>query len=397
MSAIRAAVIGTGFIGAVHAEAIRRVGAELVGVLGSSPERGSAGAQRIGTTAFASLEELLASDVDVVHVTSPNSLHAEHAVAALQAGKHVVCEKPLATTLSDAERMARVADVAAHSGLVSAICFNVRFYPLLHEARARIAAGDIGAVHTVTGSYRQDWLLKPTDWNWRLDTDVGGATRAVADIGSHWLDLAEFAVGAPVVRVFADLQTVHATRYRPVGEVQTFGSGSTGFGAAGTRAVAISNDDAATLLLRFDGGAHGSMTVSQVAAGRKNDLRLHIDGADGSLSWLSTDPDTLHVGRRDGANEVHYRDPGGMRPEAARVSFYPAGHVEGFGETFRGLVQEVYADITTGGTGPRGTASYPTFRDGLHATRINDAIVRSAATGTWAGVKPGTRSPQQTP
>lgn len=382
MKAIRSAVIGTGFIGAVHAEAVRRVGAQLVGVLGSSPERGKAGAERIGTGAFETMDDLLASDVDVIHVASPNSLHAEHSIAALEAGKHVVCEKPLAINVADAKRMVRA---ATDSHLVHATCFNIRFYPLLHEARQRIASGAIGPVHQVTGSYLQDWLLKPTDWNWRLDEAIGGHTRAIADIGSHWLDLAQFVVGAPVTRVFADLQTVHRTRKRPVGEVETFQH----TGGASID-VPISNDDAGTVLLRFGSGAHGALTVSQVAAGRKNDLQLNVDGASNAMAWSSTDPDVLFTGSRDGGNTVTRRDPGAMDAHAARISFYPGGHVEGFGETFRGLVQQVYADVAAGSASAEGQTTYPTFHDGLRAVAIDDAIHRSAETGGWIDIERAT-------
>lgn len=378
---VRAIVLGTGFIGAVHAEAIRRAGSTLLGMLGSSPERGAQGAARIGTRSYADLSEVLASDADVVHVATPNVLHADQTRALLAAGKHVVCEKPLATTLADAAEMTRLAEA---SGLVNATCFNFRFYPLLPDARARVARGDMGAVHLVTGSYLQDWLLKPTDWNWRVDEAVGGSTRAMADIGSHWLDLAQYVTGSPVVRVLADLQTVHRTRHRPAGEVETFSRSQ-----ARTRAVVVGTDDAASVLLRFGDGAHGTLTVSQVSAGRKNDLRLEISGAEGTLAWASGSPDELWVGYRDAPNQVVLRDPTTLDAAGAAVSFYPAGHVEGFGETFRGLVERVHADVASGG--PRrdadGQLPYPTFRDGLRGLAVDDAIRRSAATGTWTDVE----------
>ena len=374
---VKAIVIGTGFIGTVHCEAVRRVGAELLGVLGSSPERGREAALRIGTTAYESLAAVLDSEADVVHVTTPNVLHAEQAEALLRAGKHVICEKPLTTELADARALAAL---AAETGLVNAVCFNFRFYPLLHEARARVARGDLGPVHLINGHYLQDWLLRQDDWNWRLDSEVGGATRAVADIGSHWLDAAQFVAGADITEVLADLQTVHKTRLRPVGEVETFTV------TQGERhEVEVRTDDAANILLRFASGAHGVLSVSQVSAGHKNDVSLEFAGVEGALRWDSTDPDHLWLGMRGAPNETVSRDPGAMAAAAAAVSQYPAGHVEGFGDAFRGLVSQVYRDVAAGG--PAAEPAYPTFADGLRAMAIDDAIRRSAADQTWTSVE----------
>lgn len=381
MRSIKAAVIGVGFIGTVHAEAVRRVGAELIGVHGSSAESSERGGDRIGTAPLRTFEEVLESDADVVHVTTPNVLHAEQATALLRAGKHVICEKPLATDLASAREMVRAAD---ETGLVNATCFNFRFYPLIQEARARVARGDLGAVHLVTGSYLQDWLLKATDWNWRLDADVGGLTRSVADIGSHWLDAVQFVTGAPITRVLADLQTVHETRWRPEHEVETFTRTE-----GELHEIAIRTDDAANLLLRFADGAHGALSVSQVSAGRKNSMSFEVAGGDSALAWTSVSPDELWLGHRGQPNQTYFRDPGSMDEAAARVSFYPAGHVEGFGETFRGLVQQVYADVLAGGPhqDDAGETTYPTFGDGLRAVAIDDAIRRSADSGTWTDVE----------
>ena len=381
MADLRAAVIGVGFIGTVHAEAVRRVGARLVGVHGSSPASSERGAQRIGTTPLRTFEEVLESEADIVHITTPNVRHAEQSIALLRAGKHVICEKPLATDLAAAQQMTVA---ARESGLVHATCFNFRFYPLIQEARSRVVRGDLGPVHLITGHYLQDWLLKATDWNWRLDADVGGLTRSVADIGSHWLDAVQFVADMPITRVMADLQTVHETRWRPEHEVETFTATE-----GELHEIEIRTDDAANLLLRFSRGAHGALSVSQVSAGRKNAMSFELAGADSALAWDSTSPDELWLGRRGEPNQNYYRDPSSMDPAAARVSFYPAGHVEGFGETFRGLTQQVYADVLTGGPqhDERGRASYPTFVDGLRAVALDDAIRRSASTGSWIDVE----------
>lgn len=375
---IKAGVVGTGFIGTVHAEAIRRTGAQLVGVVASNPESGERAAARMGTQAFASLDDLLAVDVDVVHVTSPNAFHADQAIACLRAGKHVVCEKPLATTLDEAIAMKQVAD---ETGLVNALNFNIRFYPQIHEARARVAAGDVGKPILVHGHYIQDWLLYDTDWNWRLETAAGGETRAISDIGSHWLDAMTFVTGEPITQVSAELHTVHPVRRRPAGEVVTF----TKTEADELIEVDVTSDDIALVHLRFANGARGSVVVSQVSAGRKNLLEWEVDGTAGSLAWNSERPDELWLGHRDEPNGTYFRNPGSLSEAAAAITFYPGGHVEGFGETFRGLFERVYADIRAGR--PSEKPAYPDFADGVTGLKVEEAIRRSAASGNWENVE----------
>ena len=359
---VRAAVIGTGFIGTVHAESVLRAGGTLVGFLGSSPERARASAERFGVRVFASLEELLASDVDVVHVASPNRDHAAHARGALRAGKHVVCEKPLTTSLGDALELA---DLARERGLVAATCFSQRFYPLVHHARSLLAGAEVGQPKLVTGSYRQDWLLHPSDWNWRIDPAVGGPTRAVADIGSHLLDMLGFVLGARVESLYARLHTTVPVRQSPDGDVD------------------VHTDDAAHLLVRWENGAQGSLTISQVSPGRKNELSWSIDGTDGAIDWSSRSPDELWIGRRDGPNQTLFRDPATLSDAASAITFYPGGHVEGFGETFRGLFEQVYAHIEA----PSRAATYPTFDDGAEGLRLDEAIRTSASEDRWTRIE----------
>lgn len=362
MRQIKAAVIGTGFIGTVHAEAIGRAGGQVIGVLGSSPHRAAALASRCGVPAFESLDALLDSPVEVVHVASPNALHAEHAEAVLRAGKHLICEKPLTTDSAAARRLVALAEAQR---LVGATCFNLRFYPLVHQARELLCGGSAGSPRLVTGSYRQDWLLHSTDWNWRVDAAVGGPTRAVADIGSHLLDSLGFVLAAPVESLYARLHTTVETRQSPTGSVR------------------VSTDDAAHLLVQWGNGTHGSLVVSQVSPGRKNELAWSIDGSRGALDWSSERPDELRLGWRDAPNQVLLRDPASLSPAAAAVSFYPAGHVEGFAETFRGLFERVYAHIR----GETAGGDYPTLQDGLTAVLIDEAIRASAATDSWQAIE----------
>ena len=324
-----AAVIGTGFIAAVHRDALRRIGVPLRGVL----TRDAAAARRSGDypLVYDDLESLCADPaVDVVHVTSPNHLHAKQVGRLIAAGKHIICEKPLALTSDEGLGMLRAAEAA---GIVHAICFNVRFNPVLQEARAMVRRGDLGPPRLISGGYLQDWLLLDTDWNWRVDPAASGRLRAVADIGSHWLDLVRFVTGLRVTEVFADLHTFVPVRRRPTGSVGTFTEPEPGPEPEAREVecsdVSVTTDDAAGLLLRFDGGARGVLTVSQVSPGRKNLCTVDVSGARSGLSWNSEEPERLWVGHRGEPNHILLRDLSLMGPDAIRVSHLPGGHPGG--------------------------------------------------------------------
>ena len=372
----RAAVVGTGFIGVVHVEALRRLGIEVVGVVGSSPER--ARAKPGLPPAFDSFDAMLAdARVEVVHLTTPNHVHYPQVKAVLAAGKHCVCEKPLALT---SEQSAELLELGEASGLVHATNFNIRFYPVVQHARALVQDGTLGAVWNVHGGYLQDWLQLPTDWNWRLEPDKGGELRAVADIGSHWLDLTQFVTGRRVVEVLADFATTIPVRRKPLGEVETF-SGDDG----GEREDApMTTEDLAHILLRFEGGARGSVVVSQVSAGRRNSLRFEVDGSRGALAWDADRHEELWLGHRGRPNEVLLRDPTLLARDAARHTALPAGHAEGFGDTFKELYRAVYAAVEAGA--PPADPDYPTFADGHRANVLGDLIARSNRERAWVEV-----------
>jgi len=376
---IGAAVIGTGFIGTVHVEALRRVGVDVRGVLGSSPERGAARASALGVRhAYPTLDDLLSdARVQVVHVTSPNDLHHSQARAVLEAGKHVVCEKPLAMTADESSDLVRL---AAATGLVNATNFNIRYYPLNQHARKAVADGDLGEVRLVTGRYFQDWLLLDSDWNWRLQPDRGGALRAVGDIGSHWLDLMTFVTGQHVSSVMADLTTFIETRQEPTGPVETFSTDR----SAETMTRDIATEDTATILLRFDGGARGAVSISQISPGRKNSLVYEIDGSDGAWSWDSEQPDQAWIGHRERPNEILIRNPALMNAAGQAAAALPGGHVEGFFDTFCAHFRAVYADVAAGG--PSSSPGYPTFAAGHDEMLVREAIARSAREGRWVDV-----------
>ncbi len=386
-SDIGAAVIGSGFIGTVHIEALRRMGVQVHGVLGSTPERGAASAERIGLPkAYADLSDLLADErVEVVHVTSPNHLHHPQVRQILAAGRHVVCEKPLAMTSDESGELVRL---AADSGRVNAVNFNIRFYPLNQHVHELIAGGGIGDVRLVSGHYFQDWLLLETDWNWRLVPNLGGSLRAVGDIGSHWLDLVEFMTGLRITEVMADLATFIPVRREPTGPVETFSTER----AAETVEREIGTEDTATILLRFENGARGTVAISQLAAGRKNSLEFEIDGSGSAVAWDSEQPDQLWIGHREQPNEILIRNPALMGAKGREAAFLPAGHVEGFADTFRALFSAVYAEIGAGSPSER--PAYPTFADGHDEMLVGDAVARSSAEGRWTAVERATRTVQ---
>jgi predicted dehydrogenase len=320
---VGAAVIGTGFIGTVHVEELRRIGVNVRGVLGSTPERGAARAEALGVGhAYPSLDAILDDPaIDVVHVTSPNNLHVPQARAILAAGKHVVCEKLLAMT---ADESAGLVKDAARSGLINAVNFNIRFYPLHQHVREFVADGGLGDVRFVTGHYFQDWLLLDTDWNWRLEPDKGGSLRAVGDIGSHWIDLTQFLTGLRIVAVMADMATFVTTRHEPTGPVETFSTER----SAETVTRPMATEDVASILFRFDNGARGAVSVSQISAGRKNSLQWEIDGSTDAAAWDSETPDHLWLGHRDRPNEILMRNPALMGPAGRAAAALPGGHVE---------------------------------------------------------------------
>jgi predicted dehydrogenase len=373
---LKAGVVGTGFIGAVHVDALRRLGVEVLGVVGSSPGRAAA---KTLAPVVESYEALLADErVDVVHLTTPNALHHPQVKQALAAGKHVVCEKPLAVTSAQS---AELVDLAERSGLVHCTNFNVRFYPIAQEARARVLAGEVGDVWNVHGGYLQDWLSLPTDWNWRLEQDKAGELRAVGDIGSHWLDLVQFVTGLEVVELLADLGTAIPVRQRPRGEVETFASADD----VEREDAPVTTEDIAHLLVRFDNGGRGSCVLSQVSTGRKNSLRFEVDGSAGALWWDSQRHEELWLGRRDGPNEVLLRNAALMHPGPARRTQLPVAHAEGFADTFRELYRAVYEDVARGRPSPE--PDYPTFRDGHAANVLADAVARSNRERRWVEVK----------
>ena len=374
-----AAVIGLGFVGKAHLDSLRRIGVSVRGMLGSSRERSEMLSESLGLErAYVSLDELAEDhDVSVVHICTPNHAHFEQASRMLRAGKHVLCEKPLAMDSRESEMLVKL---ARERRCVGGVAYNIRYYPLCHEAKAAVTSGVIGQPRLVHGSFLQDWLLFPTDWNWRLDPKLGGELRAVSDIGTHWLDLMMWITGRKITEVCADLATVLPIRHRPRGRVETFQKASN----AEHDDVPITTDDYASVLLHFEEDLRGVMTVSQVSAGRKARLWFEIDGSKGSLAWNSESPNTLWIGRRDRANEVLLRNPALLERAAAARTTLPAGHAEGFGETFKELYRAVYGAVADGAMPDE--PDFPSFADGHRENLIGEAVAQSARERRWVEV-----------
>jgi predicted dehydrogenase len=375
-------VAGTGFIGPAHVEALRRNGIRVLGLAENTTEKAQEKAAELNIPRiYGSLEKLLADpDIDVVHLATPNYLHHPHARAALLAGKHVVCEKPLAMNAVESGELVRL---AAEKKLVNAVNFNIRMYPMSQQARSMVQSGEIGNLFIVQGSYLQDWLLFPTDWNWRLEPSQGGTLRAVGDIGSHWLDLLTFITGLRVEEVYADFKTFYPVRKKPAKPVETF----TGKILQPTDLIdqPVSTEDYATVILHYENGVRGVLTVSQVSSGRKNRLFYEINGSRSSLGWDSERPNEMWVGHRTEPNQILMKDPSLLAPEARAVTSYPGGHNEGFPDTFKQLYNKVYSYILAGDYDK--TPDFPTFADGHYEMQLCEAIERSAREKTWVKIK----------
>jgi predicted dehydrogenase len=371
---LHAAIAGTGFIGRVHARAVKLAGADLAGVAASTPESAQAAAADLGADrAFDSAEELVRdTGIDVVHICTPNHLHVPLAEAALATGKHVICEKPLALDAAGAQQLV---DAATNSGLHAAVPFVYRYYPTVREARERVGSGKTGALRLLHGTYLQDWLLNPDDDNWRVEEQLGGASRAFADIGSHWCDLAEFVSGHRITRLSARMLTAVPERSSAPGRQAFASDGGTG------DVRPVTTEDAALVQFETDGGAIGSVVVSQISAGRKNRLWIELDGAEEALAFDQEQPEELWCGRRE-AVTILRRDPATLSPDAARFAFLPSGHPQGYADCFDAFVADFYDGVRSGSA----VDGMPTFSDGLRAALITDAVLASSREERWVDV-----------
>jgi len=382
MGNINVGVIGTGFIGPAHIEALRRLGTVNVVALADVDEQtAKAKAAALGIERYyGDYREMLANgDIEAVHICTPNNLHYAMSKEAIEADKHVVCEKPLAISAGQGEELVKL---AAKKRVVNAVHFNIRYYPLMRQVKMMVEKGEFGDIFAIHGSYLQDWLFYPTDYNWRLEPSLSGKSRAIADVGSHWIDLIEYVSGLKIVEVFADFATFHKTRKKPLKPVETYAGKI--LKPEDYKDVKINTEDYATVLLRFDNDARGVLTVSQVAAGRKNRLYFELDGSKKAAAWESEKPNHLWIGRRDGNNEELMRDPSLVYPEVRDIISFPGGHNEGFPDTSKQMFREIYAYIAAGDF--KATPKFPTFRDGLRELVLCEKILESNKTQKWIKV-----------
>jgi predicted dehydrogenase len=378
---IRVGVAGTGFAAVSHLDALARVPqVEVVAISGSDAEHTRALAERYGVpTAYEGHQRLIDdAELDALHNCTINRLHHEVSMSALARGLHVLSEKPLAL---DSEQSGELVAAAARAGVVNAVCFNYRHYPVVAQLRALLAGGEYGAPHFVHGAYLQDWLLLPTDWNWRLEAADAGRSRAVADIGSHWADLVQHVTGDAIVEVMADLATLHSERIRPERSVEAFQQAS----GEGVR-VPVDTEDFGSVLVRFASGARGSFTVSQASAGRKNGLWFEVDAANGALYWHQEDPNRAWVGRRNAPNLELTRDPGAMDARAARLTRLPAGHPEGWLDALNGLVWDFYDAVEAARAGRPHEGELASFQQGHERVCLVEAIMESDREERWTPV-----------
>jgi predicted dehydrogenase len=375
---IRTAIIGTGWMGKVHLEAIRRLGhVEAAVIVASSQHKAQQFADEWGLPrATTNYHEVLSDPaIQSLHICAPNDLHFPMARDALSAGKHVVCEKPLANTVQEGVALV---EQAATTGLANCCFFNVRSYPHVRHMRSLVQKGELGELWALQGTYSQDWLFHDTDWNWRIDA---GSSRTFADIGSHWCDLAEFITGRRIASVCADMHTVHATRKKAAESVATFAGKMQH--ATSFMPVPVKSEDFANLIFRMDNGARGTMSVSQIAAGRKNRVFIELFGSKRGMAWNAEEPDQLWIGERDEPNRIQIKDPSLMDPAIRDFADFPGGHSEGFDDTFKQTARLFYNSVRDRAA----AVSYPTFADGLRQLKVLDAVLSSVRTRGWVDVQ----------
>lgn len=379
MEKIKIGVIGTGFIGPAHIEALRRLPhTEVVALADIDEETARSKANALGIEEYyGDYRKLLENEkIRSVHICTPNYLHYEMAKAALNAGKHVLCEKPLATKVKEAEELVELAEA---KGLANGVHFNVRYYPLMRQVKNMVHQGELGRIFSVHGSYLQDWLFYDSDYNWRLEPALSGTSRAVADIGSHWMDLIEYLTGLKINEVLADFATFHPIRKKPLKPLETYAGKI--LKPEDYQNIPINTEDYAAVLFKFDSDSRGMTTISQVSAGRKNRIYFEIDGSQKSVAWDSEEPNQIWIGRRDRNNEILMKDPSLFYPECRDIVSFPGGHTEGFPDTSKQMFKEFYNYLTSEETGK--VPPFPTFRDGLREIVLCEKVMESNRKRAW--------------
>lgn len=380
MKKIKTAIVGTGFMGKVHTENVRRLGnVEVAAVVGSRPERAQKFAESMSIPfATADLSDVLKNkEIDAVHICTPNVQHSPMSLAAIEAGKAVLCEKPLAMTVDEGERLVKAAKA---KNAVNGVQHNLRYYPIVQQIRQMIAAGDLGEILIVQGTYSQDWLLYDTDWNWRLKEEDNGKLRAMGDIGSHWMDAVQHLTGLSITELCADLATFHKTRKQPKGSVETFSAKKAQ--VTEYTEIEMKGEDFGVVMLHLGNRARGAFTVSQMSAGRKNNFAMEIFGTKAGVAWNQEEPDKLWIGHRNEPNQIIIKDASLFYPGAASFADTPGGHSEGYDDSHKQLFKRFYARVAD----PSAPVDYPTFEDGLRGMVLLEKVAQSDAKKAWVKV-----------
>jgi len=385
MRRIKAGIIGTGFIGPAHVEAVRRLGFVEVKALAEANEAiAKQKAEQLHIpNAFGDYRQILQDpEIEVVHNCTPNFLHFQINQDIIAAGKHIISEKPLAM---DSRESSKLVKLASDAGVVNGINFNYRHYPLVQHARAMVKRGDVGQIYAVRGSYLQDWLFLETDYNWRLEPEVGGASRAIGDVGSHWCDTAQFVTGLNIVKVCADLRTILPVRKKPKAPIETYLGKE--LRPEDYEEKTITTEDYAGVLFELENGAKGLFGISQMAAGRKNRLYIEVDGSKCALAWDQERPNEMWIGRRERANELLVKDPSLLLPEAKRYAAYPGGHPEAYPDGIKMFMRNFYEFVAAGKDPKSSPPDFPTFADGHHEVVLCEAMLKSNRERRWITIE----------
>jgi predicted dehydrogenase len=380
MKTLKAGIIGTGYIGPAHFEALRRLGSvDVAAVAEATQDLADKKSRQLGIAkAYGNYRDMLDNkEIDVIHNCTPNFMHLQVNKDILNAGKHCISEKPLGM---NSRESAELVTLAKNKKLVNAVNFNYRYYPLVQQARRMVKDGQLGRVFAVQGCYMQDWLLYDTDWSWRLDPKMAGDSRVMGDIGSHWFDLIQFVTGKRIIRVFADVLTLHEYRKKPKMQIETF-SGKE-LRPDDYEKVKIETEDYGHVLLQFDDGSKGMACITQVSAGRKNHIVFELNGTEKSLWWDHERPNELMIGQRNQPNQLQMKDAVLMDKSIRDYAHYPAGHNEGYPSAVKNFCRNVYRYIA----GESKEIDFATFEDGHNADVIVEAVIQSSRSGQWVSI-----------
>lgn len=377
---ITVGLIGAGYIGPIHLGALARLGGVRVKTVidvNGELARKAAAAYNVPNSGMDHREVINDPEIDVIHNCTPNKYHYQITKEALEGGKQVLSEKPLAMDLKEAEELVELAE---KKRAITGIDFCYRYYPVVQEMAVRVRRGDAGAVRMVSGSYFQDWLSREIDWTWRLLRSESGESNITADLGSHWFDLIQFVTGLKVEEVIGDLATLIPVRRRPTRQVLAFEKVE----EVESEEVKVELEDYSSVLFRLSNGAPGSFTTSQVCAGRKSDTEFQIYGSDCSYAWNHKEATVLWIGHREKANEILIENPTLQDPSTAAYASLPAGHPLGYHDAVMNLFKDYYEAVEGGG---KGGELRPTFQTGFEEMKILEAILASHKKRSWVTVK----------